>query len=59
MAEVLIIVTLEHQNPAILRERADIVTEHIRSGMFGCDAPDVPDAWKFQILRGEASGAAQ
>ncbi|HEY4903542.1 MAG TPA: hypothetical protein VIH89_08735 [Candidatus Sulfotelmatobacter sp.] len=49
MAEVTIVVTLEAQDEAVLRERAEIVFERIRSGMFGCDAQDDPNAWKFRI----------
>jgi hypothetical protein len=49
MAEVTITVILEEQDEAILRERTAIVIEHIRSGMFGCNAPDNPNAWKFRI----------
>ncbi len=49
MAEITIIVTLEARDEAVLRERAEIVSERIRSGMFGCDAQDDPNAWKFHI----------
>lgn len=59
MAEVTIVVTLEHEDGSILRERAEIVTEHIRSGMFGCDAPDSPDAWRFRIFRREGAVTVQ
>jgi hypothetical protein len=56
VAEATIIVTLEDQNEAALRERVAIVAEYIRSGMFGCNAPDSPDAWKFRIrLEGEGT----
>jgi hypothetical protein len=53
MAEITITVTLEAQDEAVLRERAEIVSERIRSGMFGCDAQDDPNAWKFCISQGQ------
>jgi len=51
MAKITIIVTLEAQDEAVLSERAEIVSERIRSGMFGCDAQDDPNAWKFSFRR--------
>lgn len=54
MAKITIIVTLEAQDEAVLRERAEIVSERIRSGMFGCDVPDDPNAWKFFISQRSA-----
>jgi hypothetical protein len=54
MAEITITVTIEAQDEAVLRERAEIVCERIRSGMFGCDAQDDPNAWKFRISQKSA-----
>jgi hypothetical protein len=57
MAEITIIVTLEARDEAVLRERAEIVTERIRSGMFGCDAAaDDQNAWKFRISQKGSPG---
>jgi hypothetical protein len=44
-----ILVSLMDESEDVLNERAEIVKSRIRSGMFGCDAPESPDAWKFTI----------
>jgi hypothetical protein len=49
MPSITLAVTLTAANDAILRERANIVTERIRKGMFGCDAPGDPNSWPFTI----------
>lgn len=59
MAKRTLIVTLEHDDQNVLNERARIVSERIRSGMFGCDAPNDPNSWKFSLIKAPALSPEQ